>query len=216
MASMRSRSRLSGWRWPMAGARPGSVTSTAPLGGRACGRGLDALRSRTRSMCSLAALASWPSRGRSSAGAVPSDLSSTDTRPPFRDRYLSRRARRSASVPALARSCSNCWRRDSRARIGSDIPLRRARICAGCGVGVRGGLRELRERRRARHGEIGELLAVDRVARGLQAGDQLAVGQAVLARRGVDAHHPEPAEVALLAAPADERVLERGVDRLFR
>ena len=73
IASMRSRSRLSGWRWPIAGVRPGSVTSTAPLGGRACAAA--SMRSpRTRSMCSLAALASCPSRGRSSAGAAPSDL----------------------------------------------------------------------------------------------------------------------------------------------
>src|SRR5207245_6194623 len=38
----------------------------------------------------------------------------------------------------------------------------------------------------------------------------------VLARGGVDADDPQAAEVTLLAAPAHERVLERGVDRLFR
>ena len=65
-------------------------------------------------------------------------------------------------------------------------------------------------------GEIGQLLAIDRVARRLQTGDQLTVGNTVLASGGVDPHHPEPPEIALLAAPADERVLERGVDRLFR
>src|SRR5206468_5987490 len=46
--------------------------------------------------------------------------------------------------------------------------------------------------------------------------DELAVGKAVLARGGVDADDPQAAEVALLAAPAHERVLERGVDRFFR
>src|SRR5204863_7199149 len=50
----------------------------------------------------------------------------------------------------------------------------------------------------------------------LQAGDPLAVGQAMLARRGVDAHDPQPPEIALLAAPADERIFQRGVDRFFR
>ena len=50
----------------------------------------------------------------------------------------------------------------------------------------------------------------------LQPVDQLAVGEAVLARGGVDADHPQAAEVALLAAAADEGVFERGVDRLFR
>ena len=74
----------------------------------------------------------------------------------------------------------------------------------------------LRERRRRGDRELREHLAVERVARGLEPGDQLAVGQAVLARGGVDPHHPQAAEVALLAAAADERVLERGVDRLFR
>src|SRR5438132_6757791 len=38
----------------------------------------------------------------------------------------------------------------------------------------------------------------------------------MLARRGVDAHDPQPPEIALLAAPADERIFQRGVDRFFR
>ena len=45
---------------------------------------------------------------------------------------------------------------------------------------------------------------------------KLAVREAVFAGGGVDADDPQPAEVALLAAAADERVLERGVDRFFR
>src|SRR5262249_30045124 len=36
------------------------------------------------------------------------------------------------------------------------------------------------------------------------------------ARRSVDTDHPQPAEVALLSAPADEGVLQCGVDRLLR
>ena len=37
----------------------------------------------------------------------------------------------------------------------------------------------------------------------------------MLPGRGIDAHDPEPTEVALLSASADKRVLERGVDRFF-
>jgi len=49
----------------------------------------------------------------------------------------------------------------------------------------------------------------------LQAVDELPVGEAVLARSGVDANDPEAAEVALLAAPPDERVLERRINGLL-
>jgi hypothetical protein len=38
----------------------------------------------------------------------------------------------------------------------------------------------------------------------------------VLARRGVEPDDPQAAEVALLAAAADEGVLERGIDRFLR
>src|SRR5262249_27907844 len=50
----------------------------------------------------------------------------------------------------------------------------------------------------------------------LQAVHQLTVGQAVFAGGRVDADDPQPAEVALLAPAADERILQRSVDRLFR
>src|SRR5436190_12219877 len=76
--------------------------------------------------------------------------------------------------------------------------------------------RELCKSGRARDGDLGQALAVERDAGRLQAADELPVRQAVLARGRVDADDPEAAEVALLAAAADERVLQRGVDRLFR
>ena len=69
MASMRSRRMVSGWRWPMRGRRPGSVMSTAPAGGRVALRGQPVRRAAPRSLPS-ARLASWPSRGRSSAGGL--------------------------------------------------------------------------------------------------------------------------------------------------
>src|SRR5579862_8824363 len=77
-------------------------------------------------------------------------------------------------------------------------------------------LRELGKRRWTGDGELGEVLAVERYAGGLEAAHQLAVREAVLPRGGVDADDPQTAEVALLAAAADERVLQRGIDRLFR
>ena len=77
-------------------------------------------------------------------------------------------------------------------------------------------LREAGKRRRAGDGELRQALAIERDAGVLQAADELTVGEAVLAGGGVDADDPQPAEIALLAAAADERVLERRVDRFFR
>src|SRR5688500_4745249 len=64
--------------------------------------------------------------------------------------------------------------------------------------------------------QLGEALAIERAARGFQAGDQLSVGEPVLARRGIDAHDPQAAEVALLAAASDIGIAERLIDRLLR
>ena len=167
-------------------------------------------------MCSLVALASWPSRGRSSAGAAASDLQQRRHEAALpRQIFVAEGAEvglRAGAGEILLELLAERFEGSDRIR----HPPQACADLAGAGVGVGGGLRQLRERGRARDGEIGELLAVDRIAGGLQARDQLAVGDPVLARGGVDAHHPEPAEIALLAAPADERVLERGVDRLFR
>src|SRR4029079_15294908 len=55
-----------------------------------------------------------------------------------------------------------------------------------------------------------------RAAGGLQAANQLRVGDPVLARGGVDSYHPQAAEVALLVLAADVGVLGGGIDRLFR
>src|SRR5206468_2561743 len=63
---------------------------------------------------------------------------------------------------------------------------------------------------------LGQALAIERDAGIFQTADQLPVGQAVLARGRVDAHHPQTPEIALLAAAADERVLQRRVDRFLR
>ena len=141
-----------------------------------------------------------------------------------RDSGRGRAAEVRPRVPAPARSCSNCCaegveRLESRQSAehprAQAVRGRLAERAAGLGV-ARRALASTRKRRRARDGEVGEALAIERDAGGLQAGDQLTVGQAVLARRGVDPHDPQAAEIALLAPAADERVLERRVDRLLR
>src|SRR5207237_328118 len=84
---------------------------------------------------------------------------------------------------------------------------------------LRGALGLLGDRRKgggAAHGEFGKALPIERDTGVLQPVDQLSVREPVLARGGVDADDPQPAEIALLAAAADERVFQRGVDRLFR
>src|SRR6188768_2300316 len=63
--------------------------------------------------------------------------------------------------------------------------------------------------------QVGEALAVEAHTRGLEAADQLAVRQAVQPRGGVDADHPQPAEIALLAATAGVGVIERLVHGLL-
>src|SRR5262245_40601410 len=72
------------------------------------------------------------------------------------------------------------------------------------------------ERLRLACSELGEHLPIERHAGRLEAGDERAVGEPVLTRGGVDADDPQTTEVALLAAAADERVLERGIDGFLR
>src|ERR1700738_3633326 len=98
---------------------------------------------------------------------------------------------------------------------GSGWLRARRRLRRGLG-GRLGLLGEARKRRRTRDGELRQALAVERHTGVLQPVDELAVGQAVFARGGVDPHHPQAAEIALLSAAPDERVLERGVNRLLR
>src|SRR5262245_119494 len=84
-----------------------------------------------------------------------------------------------------------------------------------CLGGVFGLLGEAGERGRARARELRKTLAIQRHPGAPQPADQLGVGESVLTRGRVDADDPQPAEIALLPAPADERVLERGIDRFF-
>src|SRR5262245_38557657 len=77
-------------------------------------------------------------------------------------------------------------------------------------------LGEVRKRGRARRRELGQTLAIELHTGVLQTVDQLTVRQAVLARGGVDSDHPQSSEISFLAPPAHERILQRGIDRLFR
>src|SRR5262245_9862 len=93
-----------------------------------------------------------------------------------------------------------------RRRTGSLGPIQSGSLRSrGLGAGF-GPFGEAGEGSRARNGELGEALAIERDAGVLEAADELAVGQAILACRGVDPDHPQPTEVALLPAPADERI----------
>src|SRR5690606_9843652 len=62
------------------------------------------------------------------------------------------------------------------------------------------------------HRQIGQDLAVDLDARGLEAVNHLAVGEAHLARRRIDALNPERAEIALSVAPVAVGVLQPLLD----
>src|SRR5262245_30494633 len=136
---------------------------------------------------------------------------------PFRPRNLSLTACASRSVLAPASSRSN-------AAICSPTELLSGRTIAERVLGPRarflgGALRllgERGERGRTRRRELREALAVEGHPGDLQPVDQLTVGQSLLSCGGVDADDPESPEITLLVPPADERVLECGVDRFFR
>src|SRR3989475_5173890 len=211
MSSSWSRAMVNGCRWPSGGTRPGSVTSIAPAGGRDASSA--ARFSATRaSMSVFRSLVSFPSVGRRSGGAAATAFMSAAMTPPLRARYRSRTAWRSRSDAAPASAASNSSRRRAMVvgvGMRSDTTSGRLRVCLCL-------LRQAGKRGRARDGELRQALAIERDAGVLQPVDQLAVGEAVLARGGVDADDPQAAEVAFLAAPAHERVLERGVARFFR
>src|SRR5476649_1044159 len=82
--------------------------------------------------------------------------------------------------------------------------------------GSLGLLGQRRKCRRAGNGQLRQALAVERDPGVLQPADHLPVREPVLAGGRVDADYPQAAEITLLAAAADESVLERRVDRFFR
>ena len=64
-------------------------------------------------------------------------------------------------------------------------------------------------------GEIGENLAVDLDAGLVEAVDETAIGQAVLADGGIDALDPQRTEIALAGLPVARRILHRFLDGLL-
>src|ERR1700726_3036738 len=126
-------------------------------------------------------------------------------------------------MTVAARSWSSNSPRSLAMLPGSGLPASGARSDTSCqtlrvsrgfrrGLGLLG---ERRKRRGARDGDLGQALAVECHAGVLEAVDELPIRQAVNACGGVDADDPQPAEIALLAATADKRVLERRVDRFL-
>src|SRR5262249_38688262 len=79
-----------------------------------------------------------------------------------------------------------------------------------------GGLDQLAERGGVARRDLGERLPVELDPGALQARHQLAVADLVGARRGVDAHDPQPAEAALLALAARVGEVARPVGRFLR
>src|SRR5919112_4261867 len=73
-------------------------------------------------------------------------------------------------------------------------------LLGGSSRRLSGGIGKSAERLGVAHGDVGQHLAVELDAGQLEAVDERAVAQAILARGGVDAHDPQAAEVALAVA----------------
>src|SRR2546429_1705934 len=121
--------------------------------------------------------------------------------------------------PSTTNACSARRARGSRMRSRS----RRTRWCRGpsAGTGSSGRLQRLAsdrdqraERSRVVHREVGEDLAVDVDAGGLQPRDEARVRDVVLPAPGVDPDDPEPSELTLARPPVAVRVPKRAHDLL--
>src|SRR5690606_13082745 len=213
--SMRSRARVTGCRPPLTSPRPSSVTSMRPAESF-CASASVSSSARRASIASctacLASLMRAPAAGRSVAGSLPSDLSCS-VRMPFlpshATRASSRRARSAlAAICASARAVRSAS--DSMASPLDALALPRSgSLELGLGLFADGD-----EGCRFVHGQLGEDLAIDLDAGLQQAMDQDAVGQALLAGRGIDARDPQCAEVALLLAAIAVGILPGLDDRL--
>src|SRR5205085_6568881 len=129
-------------------------------------------------------LTAWPKSRRSSGASADSAFISAVTCPDFRLRKASCRAFSAWSEEAEG-SC---------ARNASRTPWI-AGLSGTCFGGERGlGLRRhLGKCGGLRRGHVREHLAIERDAGRLEAAHQLRIGEAVLARAGVDAHDPQAA-----------------------
>src|SRR5215210_7832276 len=118
---------------------------------------------------------------------------------------------RSATAPQ-ARSNSS-----ARASTAAALTLRlRGRGAALAGLALERLLRQLRDARetlRIGDGHVGQHLAVEQRAGGLEPGDQAAVGEAAQMGGGVDAHDPQAAKLPLLLPAVAVGVAQRLVHR---
>src|SRR5450631_2583775 len=156
---------------------------------------------------SFAALIAWPAAGRAAAGSAPSNFSAAVSSP-----FLPSKRTRTASSPA--RSALDATSASARAtRSAGSFTATPSR--SGDAERRLGLLRNGAEGRRVGHGKLGQDLAVDRKACLAQAIDQAAIRQPIGTRRGIDAHDPDRAELALLGAPITISVLTGFDDCLF-
>src|SRR5258706_5237420 len=230
MSSSSSRTTVSGCRRPAGGVRPGRVMSmasrTTPSSRARASRPVRA-SSRRRVISPLSAFSSCPAVRCSAPWSCPRDFISGFKAPERRPRKRSCSDCTSPTTRASANPRRNSSRRalifSLNSRLASAMLWRNAEAPDGPAPprGLRGrpgrlgGLHELREGRGIGGREIGERLAVELHARPLEARHELAVAQLVGPGGGVDADDPEAPEVALLAAPADEREVARAVHRLL-
>src|SRR5205085_9915064 len=115
------------------------------------------------------------------------------------------------TTKARSEARARASRSSSRSRLTAPC---RGPSCSGSFERLARGADERAEGGRVAHREVGEDLAVDLDLGGLQTGDEARVGDVVLTARGVDAHDPEPAELAL-AGPAVAVRVVAGVHDLF-
>src|SRR5882757_9507097 len=90
------------------------------------------------------------------------------------------------------------------------------RLCGTLGRECFGLFGELREAGGVLYGHIGQDFAVEGNSRGLQAMDQVAIGDAVLAGSGADALNPQPAILTLLHAAVAKCVAIRAIGCFLR
>src|SRR6185295_9754071 len=228
MAMTSSVAWLTGWIVPRGSSAAGSVTSTFSEARRASSEAASsaflraamasAMRSRRPLNCTPLVL-------RSSGLIVPSVFKSSAMLP-FFPRAATRTSSSARSLPAPSTAAirsRSSWTISVMKRIPhSRLPHPRApdhyrsgavAACLKRRSARAGGLtNQCLEGLGLSHGEIGQYLAVDRDPGALEAADKSAVGQAMLAHRGVDALNPQGAEVALLQLAPDIGVLHRTID----
>src|SRR5579885_810838 len=237
---------LIGWMRPLAPAETGSVGSARSSARRAASaaRTSSALRaSSAAAMSSFSALTRAPESRRCSAGRLPSCRISAVSAP-LRPRYLIRTASSASSDAAAARSPVKSLRTRSLSSIAPSqkqrgrvpAPFRSYHAVsgpqqAGSEVNRRAisGCRRLRpvERRfrrrddlgkcaRLAHREVRQNLAVELHPGELEPVHELRIGQAVLARSGIDPLDPQAAKVALAVAAVAIGVAQRLLDPFER